>query len=116
MKKSLEECQKLEDVEPLQKRQKLITTNPTMNTLSLYEKILVHPKSMQSLPSLTAENIDDFVKKNDVKKTDVKVEENVSNKLTDSNVFKAIVDAFCNPEVLSKVSQILTSEFIEKKS
>lgn len=86
-----------------------------MSTLALYEKICVHPDHMQTLGSLSSENLDDFLNKNDIKTTDNEVKANDSNrKLTDSNVLVTVVDAFCNPEVLLKVSQLLTSRFIKR--
>lgn len=85
-----------------------------MSTLSLYNKIFVHPQNMQYIPSLTSDNMDTFINKNDVKKIDTKVEPCDPEKLTDSNVYKAVVDAFCNQDVLSKVSQILKNKFIER--
>ncbi|XP_011496313.1 PREDICTED: HSPB1-associated protein 1 homolog [Ceratosolen solmsi marchali] len=111
VKTSLKECQELKKctLESLQKRQKLnLITTDFLDYLKIK-----YANYIKILPDLTSENINDFITKNNITKIDdINLKDNIveTNDFSNSFISEAVIDAFCHPSVILKISQILVKK------
>ena len=72
---------------------------------------------IQLLPDLTTQNIDSFIKKNNVvTDVDLNTQQNEVCEINAENMFillETVVDAFCHPDVMSMVAELLMKKFIK---
>ncbi|KAJ8683197.1 hypothetical protein QAD02_018989 [Eretmocerus hayati] len=113
---SLEECQKVQtsDDEVLAKRRRPNIDQERLLS-ALKEKYSRH---VQHIADLTSENLILFLKKNDVGNSfnSQRINIHQNQELSKEGLYAAVVDAFCHPSVISRVSEILVDRFVEKKS
>ncbi|XP_014219081.1 HSPB1-associated protein 1 [Copidosoma floridanum] len=114
--RSLAECKQpmLKDNQKLLKNQEMPKINDDESVLK--DLNYKYSNCCSTIPNLTNENMSQFLEKNNINTTsNVDSEEiNENDEASTLEILEAVVDAFCHPDVTSKVSQILRDKFIHK--
>ncbi|XP_058792289.1 HSPB1-associated protein 1 isoform X2 [Phymastichus coffea] len=109
---SIKECKIASLVQEPSIKKKKINVDITNVLQSLKMK---YSSYMKSLPDLTSKNISDFTSKNNIVASNIsKNNQHVteSNQPSKLELIEAVVDAFCNPEIVENVSKILMHKFL----